>query len=187
MMEVGGRRKKKYRDFVETPTGEVIYTGGHYVYDPENPLPYRRYRIAVALACTGCAILVAAAGLYRAPGMDRTFYVLLPYVFLLGFTALMCLRGAGTVKAGNPIRAFDLEYAIQPMQHWAKVSAVFSAILLVCYFFHLIRSGREGCSMLAVVSFPLMTALIGATDLWLLQICKKNVWREVITEEEKEN
>ena len=98
----------------------------------------------------------------------------------------MCLRGAGTIKAGNPIRAFDYEYAVQPMRHWAKVSAVFAAILLVCYFFHLIRSGREGCAMVAVVAFPLMAALIGATDLWLLQIAKKNVWREVITEEEKE-
>ena len=157
MWEVGGRRKKKYRDFVETLNGEVIYTGGHYVYDPANPLPYRRYRIAIALACTGCAILAAAAGLYRAPGMDRTFYVLLPYVFLLGFTALMCLRGAGTIKAGNPIRAFDHEYAVQPMQHWARVSAVFAVILLACFA---VRSAADSSSCMPASAAALIAAVM---------------------------
>ena len=139
------------------------------------------------MACTGCAILAAAAGLYRAPGMDRTFYVLLPYVFLFCFTAMLCYRGAKVVKGGNPLRAFDYEYALQPVRHWAKVGIVFAGILIAFYLFHLIRSGREGCSMAAVVAFPLMIALIGATDAWLLQILKKNVWHEIAGEEQKEN
>ena len=182
-MAFGDRKKKKYSEFIETASGEVVYIGKYCVYDPDNPLPYRRYRIAIALACTGAAILAAACGLYRAPGMDRTFYVLLPYVALLGFTLLMCYRGARVVKAGNPMKAFDYRNALQPLLHWAYASVVFAAILLVCYFFHLIRNGREGCSMLAVVAFPLMTALIMATDLWLQHVLKVNRWNEAAPEE----
>ena len=129
-MAFGDRKKKKYAEFIETASGEVVYVGKYYVYKPDNPLPYNRYRIALALCCTGAAALVAAAGLYRAPGMDRTLYVLLPYVILLGFTALMCYRGAKVVRAGNPLRAFDHRNALGPMQHWALASAVFAAILL---------------------------------------------------------
>ena len=177
-MAFGDRKKKKYAEFIETASGEVVYVGKYYVYKPDNPLPYNRYRIALALCCTGAAALVAAAGLYRAPGMDRTLYVPLPYIILLGFTALMCYRGAKVVRAGNPLRAFDHRNALGPMQHWALASAVFAAILLVCYFVHLVRAGTEGCSMAAVVSFPLMIALIAVSDLGLLYVVRKNGWRE---------
>ncbi|MBR3394208.1 MAG: hypothetical protein IKG76_00325 [Firmicutes bacterium] len=177
-MAFGDRKKKKYTEFIETASGEIVYVGKYYVYNNENPLPYSRYRTALALCCTGAAVLIAAAGLYRAPGMDRTIYVLLPYVFLLGFTALMCYRGAKVVRSGNPMRAFDYRNALQPMQHWALASAVFAAIMLVCYFVHLAKVGREGCGMAAVVSFPLMIALIAVSDLWLLRVCRKNGWHE---------
>ena len=184
-MTFGDRKKKKYAEFIETASGEVIYIGKYYVYDVNNLLPYNRYRTAIALACTGAAILAAACGLYRAPGMDRTFYVLLPYVFLLGFTLLMCYRGAKVVKAGNPMKAFDYRNALQPMLHWSYTSIVFAVILLGCYFFHLVRNGTEGCAMAAVVAFPLMAALIGAFNVWLVTVVKKNVWNEAeVTPEE---
>lgn len=177
-MAFGDRKKKKYTEFIETASGEVVYVGKHYVYDTENPLPYRRFRFAIALSCTGSAILAASAGFYRAPGTDRTFYVLLPYVIMLCFTALQCYRGGTVVKAGNPMRTFDYRNSYLPMQHWALASAVFALILLVCYFIHLIRAGREGCPMAAVVCYPLMAALIAASDLWLLWVTRKNVWHE---------
>ena len=178
-MAFGDRKKKKYAEFIETASGEIVYTGKYCVYDVSNPLPYRRYRIAIALACTGAAILAAACGLYRAPGTDRTLYVVLPYVLLLGFTLLLCYRGAKVVKAGNPMKAFDYRNALQPMLHWAYTSVVFAVILLGCYFFHLVRAGTQGCAMAAVVAFPLMTALIGACNVWLIYVVKKNVWHEV--------
>ncbi|MBP5751028.1 MAG: hypothetical protein J6X24_09590 [Firmicutes bacterium] len=177
-MAFGDRKKKKYAEFIETVSGEIVYTGKYLVYGADNPLPYRRYRIAIALACTGAAILAAAAGLYRAPGTDRTLYVVLPYVFLLGFTLLMCYRGGKVVKAGNPMKAFDYRNSLQPLLHWAYTSVVFAVILLVCYFIHLAKHGTQGCSMAAVVAFPLMAALIGASDVWLAFILKKNVWHE---------
>ena len=185
-MAFGDRRKKKYTEFIETASGEVVYIGRYYVYDVDNPLPYRRFRIALALACTGAAILIAAAGLYRAPGMDRTIYVLLPYIVLIGFTGLLCYRGAKVVGAGNPMRAFDYRNSYGTMQHWALASAVFAAILLVCYFVHLARSGTEGCSMAAVVSFPLMIAAHAASDLVLLWVTRKNLWHEAEEQEEEE-
>ena len=177
-MAFGDRKKKKYAEFYETPTGEIIYTGTYKVYDVQNPLPYRRWRIVVALSCTGSAILAAAGGFYRAPGMDRTLSVMLSYVFLLGFTVMQCWRGAQSVRAGNPMRAFDYRNALQPTLHWTYVSAVFALILLVFYFVHLVRSGTEGCAMAAVVAFPLMAALIAASDLWLAHTLRKNVWRD---------
>ncbi len=63
---------------------------------------------------------------------------------------------------------------------------MFAAILLVCYFVHLVKAGREGCGMAAVVGFPLMTALIAASDLWLLRVIRKNPWREAEDFVEKE-
>lgn len=175
-MAFGDRRKKKYNEFIETASGEVVYIGKHYVYDVNNPLPYRRFRFAIALACTGSAILAAAQGLYRAPGTSRTFYVVLPYVMMLCFTALMCYRGGKVVKAGDPMRAYDYRTSYGPLQHWALASAVFAFILLVCYFVHLVRSGREGCGMAAVVCFPLMALLIAAADLWLLRVLRRTSW-----------
>ena len=59
-MAFGDRKKKKYAEFVETVSGEIVYTGKHLVYDVNNPLPYTRYRTCIALACTGAAILAAA-------------------------------------------------------------------------------------------------------------------------------
>ena len=177
-MAFGDRKKKKYAEFIETPSGEIVYIGKYYVYKADNPLPYRRFRMAIALACTGTAILAAAEGLYRAPGTDRTLYVLLPYVMMLGFTALLCYRGGKVVKAGNPMKAFDYRNAYGPMQHWALASAVFAAILMVCYFIHLARHGTQGCAMAAVVCYPLLAALILAADLWLLYVVRKNPWRE---------
>ena len=177
-MAFGDRKKKKYTDFVETVSGEIVYVGKHYVYNLDNPLPYRRFRGAIALSCTGSAILAACAGLYRAPGTDRTLYVVLPYVILLCFTALMCYRGGKVVKANNPMRAFDYHGSYEPMQHWAAASIAFGVILIGCYLFHLFRSGREGCSMAATVCFPLMAALICASDGWLFWLTKKNLWHE---------
>ncbi|MBR5640889.1 MAG: hypothetical protein IKW92_02005 [Firmicutes bacterium] len=185
-MAFGDRKKKKYAEFIETASGEVVYIGKYLVYDVNNPLPYNRYRTAIALACTGAAILAAAMGLYRAPGTDRTLYVVLPYVLLLGFTLLLCYRGAKVVKAGNPMKAFDYRNALQPMLHWSYTSIVFAVILLACYFFHLVRAGTQGCAMAAVVAFPLMAALIGALNVWLVTVIKKNAWNEAeeTTEEE---
>ena len=177
-MAFGDRKKKKYAEFIETASGEVVYIGKYLVYDVNNPLPYNRYRTAIALACTGAAILAAAMGLYRAPGTDRTLYVVLPYVLLLGFTLLLCYRGAKVVKSGNPMKAFDYRNALQPMLHWAYSSIVFAVILLACYFFHLVRAGTQGCAMAAVVAFPLMAALIGTLNVWLVTVIKKNVWNE---------
>jgi peptidoglycan/LPS O-acetylase OafA/YrhL len=183
-MAFGDRKKKKYSEFVETVSGEVVYVGKYYVYKADNPLPYRRLRIAIALACTGSAILAAADGLYRAPGTDRTLYVALPYVMMLCFTALFCYRGGKVIRAGNPMKAFDYRNSYGPMQHWALASAVFAVILIVCYFLHLARHGTQGCPMAAVVCYPLLAALIPVMDLWLLHVIRKNPWREAEGPEE---
>jgi hypothetical protein len=178
-MAIGDRRRKKYKDFVQTVDGEYEYIGGHLVFDPSNPLSYSRYRLTAALACTFSAVMVAAAGLYRAPGSTRGPLVVIPYMFVLIFTFLMCYRGGGLVKAGNPMRRFDYDQTHDPLLRWSAAAALFCLILLVCYVIYVLRHGREGCSMLATVSYPVMTFLAGLADFWLYRTMKKNPWREV--------
>ena len=178
-MALGDRRKRKYQDFVQTASGDYEYIGGNMVYDAGNPLSYSRYRLTIALACTFSAVMVAAAGLYRAPGSTRGPLVVIPYMFVLIFTFLTCYRGGGMVKGGNPMRKFDYDQAYEPLQRWSAASALFCLILLVCYIVYLVRHGREGCSMLATVSYPVMTVLAGLADLWLHLTVRRNAWRHV--------
>ncbi len=178
-MALGNRRKRKYKDFVQTVDGEYVYVGGNMVYDPSNPLSYSRYRTTLALACTFSAVMVAAAGLYRAPGSTRGPLVILPYAFALIFTFLVCYRGGGLVRAGNPMRKFDYDQVHEPLQRWSMAGALFCLIWVVCYLIYVLRHGREGCSMLATVAYPVMAGFAGLADFWLYRTIRKNAWRHV--------
>lgn len=175
-MAFGDRRKNKYADFVQTPDGGYEYAGKYLCYDAGNALSYRRYRIFIAMACTGAAVMVAAAGLYRAPGTTRTAYVVVPYLFELVFTALACWSGGSLIRGGNPIRKFDYDACFEPLLRRSLCASIFAGILLACYFFHIVRSGTEGCSMLAVAGYPAMTLAAGAMDLMLYLTVRKQRW-----------
>ncbi len=139
-------RRAHLRYFTPDANGGYTYTGP--VATCQNPRP-QRLRLAAALgAALAIQILCfVATGVVPVPGMDNTFYVLLPWLGELISLVLTASSGRLAVYLwmdGAQLRLYRYEATVQRLPVRTAAVAVFAALAALGEVVCLLRQGAGG-------------------------------------------
>lgn len=144
MAEKKKKGRRAYLDsFKMRSDGTYVYTGAHYRYEGDTLRP------DLIFLCGAAAIMLAAAvaaGCVSAPGMQDTFYVILPYTIGLVADISVCWGTARLVKGAkgdSPLREYVYEETVMQIPGRAVFAAVCAGLACVGEVIFLIRHGAE--------------------------------------------
>lgn len=116
-------RRDHLNDFYRDVSGNYVYTGTCYVCraaEKERTALLRRVWLLTAVM----AAAVVAGGFISAPGMDRCFYVLLPYAAEVGLTGSVVWATVRWQAREYPMREYVYRATVQALPDgvWARPS-----------------------------------------------------------------
>ncbi len=153
------KRKKGRRahlsGFAPTAAGEYVYTGPHYAY-VEQSGSYKRFLViqwALALGCLGCAV---GGGCVSGPGMDNTFYVILPWVGSLIAAVTVVWAAARMAYWGDPLRDYVYDKTVAALPTRCKITAFLAAATVALSVLSLLLDGAGQKTAFEVCAFFLL-------------------------------
>ena len=155
-------RRAHLNDFHLNVAGEYVYDGALYACQSSDA-ESRRIRRAVWAAAALLVLAIVAGGCIPAPGMQNCFYVLLPYLgeVLSAASVVWALVKLGT--DWSTVRAYNYERSVAVLPVRTVVTAVFSALGIVCEGIFFFANDRAGQTIFALLYVLLkLTALSGA-------------------------
>ncbi len=175
------KRKKGRRahlsGFAPTAAGEYVYTGPHYAYVEQNG-SYKRFLVTqwvLALGCLGCA---AAGGCVSGPGMDNTFYVILPWAAGLIAAVSVVWAVARMAYWGNPLRDYVYEKTVAALPTRCKIAAGLAAATGILSGISLLINKTAQKSVFGVCAFFSLQIGMFIMALALLSLIKKQKWEK---------
>ena len=136
-------------DFKMTADGKYTYMGDWYSLEDINA--YKKVYLIFFLIAFVNAALVIGAGLINAAGMNNTFYVILPYVAQVCSAFALVWKSIRVVSAGEKIKGYVFETAIQRIPAALMSLFVFSIITLLSSIVFIILNGTENKLMLCIL------------------------------------
>ena len=129
-------RRDHLNDFYRDVSGNYVYTGTCYVCraaEKERTALLRRVWLLTAVM----AAAVVAGGCISAPGMDRCFYVLLPYAAEVGLTGSVVWATVRWQAREYPMREYVYRATVQalPGRCLGEAIAALKAVTLVAALF----------------------------------------------------
>lgn len=164
-MSMDGKEKKTPKRwaylnaFALDDEGNYGYCGASYAY---NSATISRKRFLVRLWTAGilAAGAVIAAGCIPAPGMDNSFYVILPYVGEVAFAGSLIWALVRMTAAGDPLRSYIYESTVEKIPGRAVATMVFAGIGLVGGIVNLILRGVQH-PIWSIIMFFVLKLLAG--------------------------
>ena len=153
-------RREHLNDFHLNVAGEYVYDGALYACQSSEEKQRRIKRAVWAMAAVLIAA-VAAGGCIPAPGMQNCFYVLLPYLgeFLGAASVVWALVKLGT--DWDAVREYNYKKSVAVLPVRTVVTAVFSALGIVCELIFFFTDDRAGQTFFALLYILLkLTALL---------------------------
>lgn len=179
-LEVMTEKKKKGRRayleyFKKDDDGKYVFQGDYYTYQPEEGRTLRQELIRMWILCLIMFVSIVAVGCITAPGMDRSFYVLTPYVVELIGGIRVCLALGKLTAGGNPMKNYTYEGSVTELPQRTVFTMVWVAVSLVGETVFLCRSGSEG-KILGMVLFFLLEILAGVSLFLFRRISLRMKW-----------
>ena len=174
---MAGEKKRRGRrahlnDFYRDVAGNYVYTGTCYVCraaEQERTALLRRLWLLTAVL----AAAVLAGGCISAPGMDRCFYVLLPYAAEVGLTGSVVWAMTRWQAREYPMREYVYHDSVEKLPGRALVTAVFAAVALAGEVLYLFRSGG---SLVFGLLFLLLMGGSAAAIFWARRTISRLNW-----------
>ncbi len=169
------KRRAYLQDFVKGADGDYGYVGTSYAYAGASR---RDFLVRIAV----CAVLAAASlfleGTVRAPGMDHSPFVLLPYAASVVALLLLLWPAAGLLLTGDPVREYRYQRYVEPMMRRGAAFAVCEGLCaageIVC-----IALGGIGDMLGAAVGFFALCAVGAAAAVFLGRTVRTAAWKRI--------
>ena len=152
-------RRAHLNDFYRDVAGNYVYTGTCYVCraaDGERTALLRRLWLLTAVL----AAAVLAGGCISAPGMDRCFYVLLPYAAQIGVTGSIVWAVARWQVREYPLREYIYRATVQALPGRCLAQAVLAGVGLAAETLYLLLSGSDGRGAAAAIYLLLQACVL---------------------------
>lgn len=179
---MAGEKKRRGRrahlnDFYRDVAGNYVYTGTCYVCraaEQERTALLRRLWLLTAVL----AAAVLAGGCISAPGMDRCFYVLLPYAAEVGLIGSVVWAMTRWQAREYPMREYVYKATVQALPGRCLAEAVLAGAGIIAEGVYLLLSGSGGRGAMAAV-YLLLKAVSLAAALFARHIVRRSVWEPV--------
>lgn len=170
-------RRDHLNDFYRDVSGNYVYTGTCYVCraaEKERTALLRRVWLLTAVM----AAAVVAGGFISAPGMDRCFYVLLPYAAEVGLTGSVVWATVRWQAREYPMREYVYRATVQALPGRCLGEAIAAGVGLAAEAAYLLLSGSGGRGVLAAVYLALKAVTLVAA-LFARQLVRRSAWEPV--------
>ena len=175
------KKKKGHRAYLEyfkkDENGKYVFRGEYYSYCPEEGQTLRQVLVRMWTLCIVMLAAIVAAGCVPAPGMDRSFYVLLPYVAEMIGGIRVCLALGKLTTGGNLMKNYIYEGSVQELPPRTMFTMVCTVIALVGEIVFLCRNGMEG-KISGLVLFLVLEIITGAALFLLRRLSLRMKWRK---------
>ena len=165
------QRKKRGRAakasyFVPTGNGNYVYTGPLYSLSAEADITAKRASVR-RLLLGGCIVALSLmCGILPVPGMNNTFYVIVPYAGTLIFAAVSLWKSARIAYwGGDKLREYVFESTVKQFPVHTLFCAVFAVASVIGEGIFLIIEKPDKTSLPLAVAFLLAHAVIAAMAL----------------------
>ncbi len=168
-------QRRGYLQYIrQNAAGEYVYTGGyhHLQNGTYGELLRRLYAFAVPPA-----VCAAAVGFLPDDAMMNTFYVLIPYVFLVCFTVSVIWALVRFSANEKPLREYIYKAAVTPIPRRAVAAAVSAGAAAVGHTVFMCLHADELAHLWADVLFYVLLACAAAGMLLARRAAKKARWR----------
>ena len=170
-----GGRKAYLKDFRKTADGGYQYYGKCYAL---HGCRESAFRLRSGIFSCGTMLLTVASGLFAGPGMDRTPYVLLPYVLLVGAAGSLVWAFCRLVFADRPLREYAYKGAVQCVPRRCVFTVIAAVLRLAGQIAYLAIHGAESDILYIVLDFS-FSGLVIAAALALFVFYRRADWREI--------
>lgn len=170
-----GGPKAYLKDFRRTADGRYQYYGKCFAL---HGCRESAFRFRSGIFSCGVLILTVASGLVAGPGMDRTPYVLLPYVLLIGAAGSLVWAFCRLVFSDRPLREYAYKGAVQCVPRRCVFTVTAAVLRLAGQIVYLAVQGAESKILYIILDFALSVLLIAAA-LALFVFYWRADWREI--------
>ncbi len=127
------------KDFKKNSDGSYEYVGETYICDRSR----KSFTVKTVSLSVAAFVCVIVCGVIPAKGMLNTFYVMLPLLLEIIFSAIVCYKTVRLSLASYPVRQYEYKKTVVPMPYYAVALAAFSAIRLVSYIVYLCLNAKS--------------------------------------------
>ena len=162
-------------EFQKRGDGEYVYQGSHKKFDAPAGR-YARFRLLFGLCAAAAAAAVIASGCLRVGLLDRTAYVMLPYLLEVLLTAAFVWSAVRLLANGELLRGYVYRQTVLRLPKLGVALAGAAAATLVCaaVFAALHRPVLPG-----VWVYFALQAVVLAASLCGVRLLKKTEWTDV--------
>ena len=168
-------RKAYLKDFRKTAGGAYRYYGKLYAL---HGVKEKSFMAESGVFSCGALALTVVSGLLSGPGMDRTPYVLLPYVLTVGAAGSVVWAFCRLLFADRPVRAYVYQGAVQSMPRRCVFTVVAVFLRAAGQTAFLLIHPPQGEILSAVLDYALGAAVVAAV-LVLRRLYVRADWREI--------
>ncbi|MBR1811211.1 MAG: hypothetical protein IJ766_06145 [Clostridia bacterium] len=167
-------RRTYLNDFKRDASGRYIYRGRYLAFDGAEK---RRKRLLAKLCVLAfvSVLAVIGAGSLDTAGMDNTFYVLIPYMGEIAFTAALVWATVRLCISGEPLREYIYKATVDRLPKLGFALAISAAVTLICAGIYLTLNGFGGKAVLCVTYLLLQIVIIFVSFLHIKAL-KKARW-----------
>lgn len=160
-----------------------MWQGAQYIFEGgESAYRLSLRKLWAAAAAVGIAAL--AAGCIPAAGMDRSFYLLLPYMVQLVAAVSVVWTMLRLSRAGSTMRAYIYEETVHKLSFRSRLTEGFAIAVLIGEVIFLVKNGFQGKAA-GTVLFVAAELMAVAGGHFLCRVLDKMVWKRVENVEKK--
>lgn len=170
-----GGPKAYLKDFRKTADGSYQYYGKCFALQGCRE---SAFLLRSGIFSCGALLLTVLSGLLAGPGMDRTPYVLLPYVLLVGAAGSLVWAFFRLVFADRPLREYAYKGAVQCVPRRCVFTVISAALRIGGQIAYLAIHRAESGILYVVIDFALSVLLV-VFVLLLFFFSRRADWREI--------
>ena len=172
------KRRAYLQDFEKNAAGRYEYIGAAYAYADGDRLPRKLFLLRLIVCSALAAASVALMGTIRAPGMDNSPFVLLPYAVCVIAMLVLLWATVGICFAGDPIREYKHERCVLHIMRRAVVFAVAEALCAIGEIVCIAVNG-VGDHLFGAIAFFVLCAVGAVSSLFAGKTIASAKWTKI--------